>query len=460
MMTIAFNLFGTWVVFSTFGKTIDREIEQMSSENRMFKIIFEMTINSLKENNITDKRLAEIAETMNKSISVNKYYICLYNSDAVMIYENTPTQNVHMALNEFAENKRIYKISSDGDKKLLIFACSIDIDGSEYHIETTKDISYVYNDRAEMLSQIQVITLLAVVLTAFITLIVSHFLTRPISYLSRTARKLARGNFYVRSNYTGADEIGMLSRDFNFMANKIEQKIDELRDRAEKQEDFTASFAHELKTPLTSIVGYSDMIRTTAMSPQETMEYANYIYTQGKRLESLSFKLLELISTGKTKAPFKKISMEALLSDVYDAVYPSLSQKNIRLEVSYTKAYVYGDRELLSSLLINLIDNARKASNEHSKILLIGALSGKFYKISVSDSGVGIPAKELARITEAFYMVDKSRSRKEGGAGLGLSLCSKIVQMHSGRWEIESREGKGTTVTVMLPLKGGKENES
>lgn len=243
------------------------------------------------------------------------------------------------------------------------------------------------------------------------------------------------------------------------MADSIEQKIDELKDRAEKQEDFTASFAHELKTPLTSIIGYSDMIRTMQLPPEETMEYANYIYLQGKRLESLSFKLLELISSGRKSISFKKISIETLLTEVYEVVFPSLEEKGIDLSITYSRRYIMGDKDLLSSLLINLIDNARKASPENSQIEIKCRRDKGFYKISVKDNGIGIPQKDLVRITEAFYMVDKSRARKEGGAGLGLSLCSKIIELHNGKWEIKSTEGVGTVISLYLPMKGGRTNE-
>ena len=459
MMTIAFSFFGTWIVFSSFDSTIERETEQMNSENRMFKIVYEMTVNSLSENTMTPERLASVAKNMDESINRGKYYFCLYDKEGSLLYESSPSIDIHMLPEELSDTNRVYKISEDGSSKKLIFASPIKAASSQYYIETTKDITYIYDDRASTVSQIQLITVLAVILTALVTLIVSHFLTKSISSLSKTARRFAKGNYDVRSKLNGNDEIAMLSRDFNFMADSIEQKIDELKDRAEKQEDFTASFAHELKTPLTSIIGYSDMIRTMQLPPEETMEYANYIYLQGKRLESLSFKLLELISSGRKSISFKKISIETLLTEVYEVVFPSLEEKSIDLSITYSRGYIMGDKDLLSSLLINRIDNARKASPENSQIEIKCRRDRGFYKISVKDNGIGIPQKDLVRITEAFYMVDKSRARKEGGAGLGLSLCSKIIELHNGKWEIKSTEGVGTVISLYLPMKGGRTNE-
>ncbi|MCD8037017.1 MAG: HAMP domain-containing histidine kinase [Clostridiales bacterium] len=454
-MAIVFSLFGTWCVYSAFDSTIEREIDQMNSENRMFKIVYEMTADSLNGVTIDEERLSSIAENMDTSLSRGEYYVCLYDDGGIMLYESSQTVGVHMSADELSEETRSYKITEDGENIMLIFASPIEINSSIYYIETTKDITYIYADRAATLSRIQLITLASVLLTALVTLIVSHFLTRSITELSKTARRFAKGNFEVRAKQKGNDEIAVLSKDFNFMADSIEQKIDELKDRAERQEEFTSSFAHELKTPLTSIIGYSDMIRTMPLSDEETMEYANYIYRQRKRLESLSYKLLELIASGKNDIELKEVPAEGLIRDVYNTVTPSLAERNISMSVSISKAVLIGDKDLLSSLLINLIDNARKASSEGSVIELKGRSDGNYYKISVKDHGIGIPKSELSHITEAFYMVDKSRARKEGGAGLGLSLCSRIVGIHNGSWEIQSREGIDTTITVRLPMKGG-----
>ncbi len=456
MMTIAFSLFGTWIVFSSFSSTIDRETEQMNSENRMFKIVYEMTVDSINGVTVDDNRLSSIAENMDESINRGKYYVCMYDGRGAIVYEGNPSVGVHMGLDELSEENRSYKIVRDDGGVYLIFVSPVKAAGSVYYIETTKDITYVYTDRASALSSIQLITLLSVFLTAILTLIISHVLTKSIISLSKTTRRFAKGNLEIRARQKGNDEIAALSRDFNFMADSIEQKIDELKDRAERQEDFTASFAHELKTPLTSIIGYSDMIRTMPLSDEETMEYANYIYLQGKRLESLSFKLLELIASGKKEIEFKEINAESLITDVYNTVLLSLKEKNIRLSVDFSYAVLLGDKDLLSSLLINLIDNARKASADGSVIELKGRRANGVYRISVKDHGIGIPKAALSHITEAFYMVDKSRARKEGGAGLGLSLCARIVGLHNGDWEIDSREGVGTTITVILPMKGGK----
>jgi len=121
------------------------------------------------------------------------------------------------------------------------------------------------------------------------------------------------------------------------------------------------------------------------------------------------------------------------------------------------EGYITGERDLILSLFLNLIDNARKALTAGGHIWIEGFESGDYYKVIVKDNGCGMPKEEIHKITEAFYMVDKSRARKQGGAGLGMTLCNKIIELHHGSWEILSRVGEGTEVHVRLPI--GKEEE-
>ena len=111
MMTIAFSLFGTWIVFSSFDSTIERETEQMNSENRMFKIVYEMTVSSFSENTMTPERLASVAKNMDESINRGKYYFCLYDKDGSLLYESSPSIDIHMLPEELSDTNRVYKIS-------------------------------------------------------------------------------------------------------------------------------------------------------------------------------------------------------------------------------------------------------------------------------------------------------------------------------------------------------------
>lgn len=213
----------------------------------------------------------------------------------------------------------------------------------------------------------------------------------------------------------------------------------------------TVAFAHELKTPLTSIIGYADMLNTVDLSEEERREAYYYIYSQGKRLESLSHKLLELVSMEQTEFQVRPVNTKDLEENVRNTMRPVFATKRIKGKIILEKGIIYGDKDLLLSVLYNLLDNAVKAVEEDGFILLKGAVVEQGYEIKVVDNGRGIPKQDISRITEAFYMVDKSRSRKEGGAGIGMALCQRIVTLHQGILRISSHQGEGTVMKLIFP---------
>lgn len=234
------------------------------------------------------------------------------------------------------------------------------------------------------------------------------------------------------------------------MADALEAQIHALADAAERQKEFTASFAHELKTPLTSVIGYADTLRSRVLPPKRQFEAANYIFTEGKRLEAMSFALLDLFALEREAPALQPVSITRIAQETKQSCEYLLKQKRITLLLQVQEAQVPAVPELLKTLLYNLIDNARKASAGGSAILFQGEQRPEGYRVTILDRGRGIPPEALGRITEAFYMVDKSRSRAEGGAGLGLALCRKIAELHGTSLQFESEEGKGTRVWFVL----------
>ena len=316
-----------------------------------------------------------------------------------------------------------------------------------------KNLSSIYEERSKMLRQYMAALAVLLVIGGLAAFLLSRYLTRPIEQLNDTAGKLAGGDFEKREVYRGADEIGELSYSFNHMADRLVRQMEQKELEAKQQEDFTAAFAHELKTPLTSIIGYADMLNSYEMTEQERGEAAYYIFTQGKRLESLSHKLLELVAMDRQEMEVKKIVTRDLEENIRETMRIPFERKRIRGKISLEKGVIYGDRDLLLSLLYNLLDNAVKAVDEDGFILMKGRKLPKGYEIKVVDNGRGIPQDEIARITEAFYMVDKSRSRKEGGAGIGMALCQKIITLHRGEIKIDSKLGEGTVMRLYFPEK-------
>ena len=238
------------------------------------------------------------------------------------------------------------------------------------------------------------------------------------------------------------------------MARRIEEQVEELTAAARREKDFTASFAHEIKTPLTSIIGYADLLLSRDNPPERVRESAGYIFREGKRLEALSGKLMELIVLDRRDFPLRPVSLRAFLERTGNALRPALEGAGLRFAIEAEETPVYLEPDLMETVCLNLLDNARKATPPGGSVTLTGRGTEEGgCVIRVADTGRGIPAEELGRITEPFYMVDKSRSRAQGGAGLGLALCQRIAALHGGTLEFHSAPGRGTTATIHL--KGG-----
>lgn len=451
IIIIVFSVFGILMVTQSFRSSLEKEIEEGNRENRMFQLAFEVNMNALSDNYKTEKIVRDLAESVIGNLDNQVYSYKLYRGKKNLIYENTEYRLTHALIEEMGENTCVYRVLEDGENKYLVFVCKSVMNGRTYYLESTKDITEIYYERDDFYGQYRVVMLGLIIVSSVVIFAVSRFLTRSVVNLSTITREFADGNYQVRAEVVSEDEVGTLAQDFNEMADNLTHKMAELTEAARKQEDFTASFAHELKTPLTSIIGYADMLRTMDMDREETMEAANYIYSQGKRLESLSFKLLELIVTQNQHYQLKQISVKNLLEEIRLITAEGLKKKTISCDISAEEGCVWGEKDLLVSLFVNLVDNARKAMTEGGNIRITGYETEEGYEVAVQDNGCGMPQSEIDKITEAFYMVDKSRSRKEGGAGLGMTLCSRIVEVHEARWYIRSELGKGTKIRVVFP---------
>ena len=321
-------------------------------------------------------------------------------------------------------------------------------------LEVSQDVTQVYTARETQLQIYKVI--LAFVLTAgsVSALLIAEKLTKPIRQLSDVSKKITDGNLSIRADIHSGDEIELLARDFNRMTDTIEDNMHQMADAMKRQEEFMGSFAHELKTPMTSIIGYADLLRSQVLTPDEQMDAANYIFSEGKRLEALGLKLLDMLSLDQSKLQLVPAHPADLVAGLLEHLKRLYAQKGIALQYRTEEGACFLEPDLFKTLLVNLMDNARKALDSGGYIYVWQEMLPDGCRVRVLDNGRGIPPEALTHLTEAFYRVDKSRSRAQGGAGLGLSLCNEIVQLHGGTMQFESRVGNGTVVTV--ELKGGR----
>lgn len=229
------------------------------------------------------------------------------------------------------------------------------------------------------------------------------------------------------------------------MAEAVERHVREVEDSEEKKTLFMGALTHELKTPLTAISGYAQTLQSVELPPGDRELALTYIVSESRRLDRLSKKMLRLLELDReTELVMEPVPVRELFESAVRSCGPAATDKDVAIEIGEVQGELQADKDLMTEVIINLVDNAVKASATGSAVRLYTDGS----TIVVEDEGTGIPAEEIDRLTEPFYMVDKSRSRKSGGAGLGLALTTTILRRHGMTLHIDSEVGKGTRVCV------------
>ena len=316
----------------------------------------------------------------------------------------------------------------------------------QYDVYYVQDITGVYASISQMAWEFGAVSLVCVLIGVGLIVVLMKYATKPAVKLGQSARRIARGEYAERVTVESGDEIGELALDFNRMAEAVQARVEELRELAQRQQLFIDGLTHEFKTPLTSLVGHAETLLYTKMPEDAAQDSLLTIREQCRWLERLTQKMLRLIAL-QEDIELKEESVAALLDAAGESVAESFSRRGVGLEISCRADTLPMDSDLMLSLLINLTDNASKASAAGQTV----ALRAYDRTIEVEDHGIGIPAAEISRITEPFYMVDKSRSRKAGGVGLGMALVKRIADAHGARITIESAPGEGTCVCVIFP---------
>lgn len=446
-VTAAFMVFGNIIISIPFESSLEREKNRSIEEMHILLYALSASLDGLPEGyRALDTAVVEIAKSISKSLE-NSNGIIIYNEDKEIIYNGSSYESG--LINAKQKNGHgICSITEYAGNHYTVCFFKVKSKIGNFYVEIDKEIDFIFEDRENLYKNYRIALMALFVFSAFLSFVFSISFTSPVRKLSAATRDFANGNYKRRVKPKGNDEVTALVNDFNSMAGQLEDNIHKLKEDARRQEEFTEAFSHELKTPLTSIIGYADMLRSMKLSEEDVLTSAGYIFKEGKRLERLAYKMMELSFADRQNIEMLPVSVELLSEKIEKSAKYLLEAKteNTVFKADTEVGVIYGDIDLLESLFANLVDNARKACKENGTIILEGRNINNGYELCVKDNGCGIPDNEIKKITEAFYMVDKSRARKEGGAGIGLALCVKIVQLHKAEFEIKSQEGVGTQV--------------
>ena len=275
----------------------------------------------------------------------------------------------------------------------------------------------------------------------FLCLVIAHFLTvKLIHPIEQLAANL--DEYQEEADY----------EELTPFINMIRQQHQDIIKNARVRQEFTANVSHELKTPLTSISGYAELIETGMASEKDVLRFAHGIHSSANRLLTLINDIIRLSELDGTEQEIvmEQLNLYELAETCVEMLTMSAEKHNVTISIKGSECFIKGNKLMIEELLYNLCDNAIRYNNPEGKVEVTVCSKEEHVYLVVSDTGIGIPMQHQERIFERFYRVDKSRSKQTGGTGLGLAIVKHIIAKHDASLELESEYGRGTTIRVIF----------
>ena len=342
--------------------------------------------------------------------------------------------------------------SSQGGRRIYVAVYRVMAEPyEEYTLVYQKELVDFEETWALLLMTFVVISLVLSFLLCGILLFMMQKIFKPLEKLNESVAEISRGNYEQHLDYRGKDEIAELEENINMMSDTIQEQITELEEENAGKQQLMDNLAHELRTPLTSIYGYAELLQRGKLSEEEVYEGLSYIMRESRRLNKMSEELLSMRLLEQGNVEYTELGMEDISKHLRKILAERLEAKKIQLVEQHHVKRLWGEEYLYIVLFRNLLENAIRASAEGAKVEWRSRETAEGYLFEIIDYGIGMEEKELSKIMDAFYRVDKGRARAEGGAGLGLSIVKVIVAKLDGRIEFVTKKGEGTKVTVVIP---------
>ncbi|WP_053375107.1 sensor histidine kinase [Paenibacillus sp. FJAT-27812] len=448
------------IIESSNETTITQDLNSIKKNSNVY-VRQTFMINHYSHDEIYFEQMSkELVADLNKITSSS---VAVYSVDGELLaasdkaaFKNPPGDDFKHAL----KGETAYTITHQDKISSIYFAYPVVIDGDKIGIlRFAKDASLLYGHSQQILNVIMYVTIAIFALGLLLCFALFWNITLPIVKMTKVSTEVIGGNLNVHIALNRKDELGKLAHNFNLMIEKIRLQIgkiekdrDQLKELNRHRKQFYDNVTHELKTPLTSIMGYAQMIKENGQSDEVFFEKGiDHIADESARLHEMVLQLLELSKETDSKSAFESIEAGAILESVCEgmAFKAQKYKKNILCEVE-GQLMIEGSATKLRQLFINLVDNAIKYSDTSSEIIVNAAQTSEFVQISVFNQGEVIPPEHLERIFEPFFREHGYLVKEIGSRGLGLSICKAIVEEHQGTIQIRSENGE-TSVLVQIP---------
>lgn len=458
LIIIVINIIGIVMINYTYKLNIEKEIEKSISQTN--NIMHELTVYSSYDLSTVANNYLKNGINVDIYINGQRSYTNLKSEDSQIaegllttedkIKEevlSTDTEKIKSEANyintNITENNAYveYMDSYIIDDKLFM-----KLKRQNYILITLSSISEANNMKQEQTNFFIELSVISSFIIALLLSITVSFLTRKLKKLDKAVSKVKQGNYNIKLTKLGNDEIGNFGNSFNEMTIAIQENVNKIQEVSENRKQFIGNLTHEIRTPLTSIIGYSSLITNDKVTDSNIIkEYSSKIYEEGKYIQQMSERLMEmlLVENGTTQKELINISKEMkIIGEELENLFNN-TIFNIQIEEDVYKEV---DKVLLKSLIYNLVKNAINAYDAKPTVDIILSKN----EITIIDYGKGIPEDKIEKIKEPFYTLNKDRNREISGMGLGLTLCFKIVSIHNWKLNIKSEVEKGTKITIIM----------
>lgn len=402
---------------------------------------FQTIINTIEDSTSDSMTYEEAVRYVSDYYKEKDIYLAYYKDKQLIYSSDEKIKLKNMQLLDVMDDKYNTIVEKSGDDYYSFLAIKIN---DKENLVYIRDLNYVYNERANMVRLCIFIVVFFILFISIIAYIISKTLTKPLLTLKKEMVKLSNGNYNV-SLKEGKDEIGLLVHEFNNMSKELAKSNAKLLDQINSKQLFIDNLSHEMNTPLTSISGYSDLLINAILTDKQRQKYLKYIKEETNRINEMYKKLLVISYKENNNIDIVKINCDDMFSEIERELKSKLKEKKIKLDIDNQLPFLEGDKVLISLAISNLVRNAIDASLENSQVIIKTYQKEHKKYIVVTDMGRGIAKEQIAKIVEPFYRIDKARSRKNGGAGLGLSIVTRVMQLHRGQLKIISEIGKGSS---------------
>lgn len=436
---LLFGVISVFFLYSVYHNTLSQEKETALSREHVIYLLINARLNKADE----ELDYEEIGSFVDQATTDD--FMLLDRKGEILYGSNK----------EYQADTFELKVPKESEK-VLISNVQL-LNKNKYLVLTEKladtDLVLVYVDPLVELNQsttqltfsYYLLVVIIILLSAIVSLVLANMLIKPITQLIKTTEAITKGDTDTRVSVSTKDELGDLGNSLNAMADKFNQDIDHIQEAKDTQDLFLANLAHEIRTPLTSISGYSQMLKWSELS-EEDLESVEYIHSESERLSHLSKDILKLTQLNNYELELRNVSTNEITSDLH--LFMKVNSPETLLSVNLDESNLTLDYNLFKLMTYNIMTNSLNASKNLGEMSITGKNNQDNYEFIFEDNGPGIPEDLLTRVTEAFVTSDASRN--DHHLGLGLSIVKKVVELHQGTLEINNKESSGVIVRITL----------